>query len=76
MSAPLIAPSAYRHGLTKEQILHAFEFPIQSYDVDDGMVMLIGGDRSGQFLELGVVAAGDGGPVIVPAMRARKTKVR
>lgn len=71
MEDPVIAPSAYKHNITKDQMLHAYNLPIASHDVEDEMVMLIGGDSSGQLLEVGIVTASDGGPVIVHAMKAR-----
>lgn len=70
MLAPIIAESARKHGVTDDNILHAFDNPIRSEDLDDGFVMLIGSDRSGNLLEVGVVI-GDYGPVIVHAMPAR-----
>ncbi len=75
MLAPLIAESARKHGVADENILHAFDRPISSEDLDDGFVMLIGPDRAGNLLELGVVN-GDDGPVIVHAMPARPKYLR
>jgi len=51
----LIAPSAYRHGVEEQTILHAFNNPIRSEDLEEGLVMLIGPDRAGNLYELGVV---------------------
>lgn len=54
MEDPFIARSAYKHGLSDEQILHAFSLPMFPHDLGDGMVMLVGGDQSGRLLEVGV----------------------
>ena len=49
---------------------HAFDHPILSEDLDDGMTMIIGPDPAGNLYEVGVVDGTDG-PVIVHAMPAR-----
>jgi hypothetical protein len=67
---PLIAASALKHGVSAEDILHAYRNPIRAYDLDDGFTMLIGPASDGNLLETGVVSGTDG-PVIVHAMRAR-----
>lgn len=73
---PIIAESAYRHGVTDEDMLHAFNNPTGSFDLDEGFVMLVGGDTAGLPIEIGVVV-GDLGPVIVHAMRpARRRYLR
>ena len=70
MSRP--SPTArFKHGLTRDAILHAFRNPIRAYDVDDGLTMLIGTGPSTDLFEVGVVS-GSEGPVIVHAMRARQ----
>lgn len=71
-----MANSAYKHELTTEQILHAFELPVRSFDLDEGFVMLIGADPTGALLEVGVITADDGGPVIVHAQEARPKFLR
>ena len=75
MKEPLIAESAHKHGFQDHDILHAFENPILTEDLDDGFTMLVGPDQSGNFLEVGVVDSVDG-PVIVHAMTARKRYLR
>ena len=67
---PVIAPSARRHGVSDDTILHAFNNPIRAEDLEDGLTMLIGADHAGNLLEIGVVGS-DQGPVIVHAMAAR-----
>ena len=76
MEDPVIAPSAYRHGLTDAQIIHAFNVPMFSHDVGNGMVMFVGGDPTGRLIEVGVVTTDDGGPVVVHAMNARAKYLR
>ena len=56
-------------------IIHCFENPILVEDLDDDLVMLVGPDRTGRLLEVGVVV-GDDGPVIVHAMEARTKYLR
>jgi hypothetical protein len=74
-SEPIIAPSARKHGIDDEDILHAYANPVRFYDVDEGMVMVIGPDRSARLVEVGVVE-GDLAPVIVHATKARKKFLR
>ncbi|HEY2041415.1 MAG TPA: hypothetical protein VGH11_01975 [Jatrophihabitans sp.] len=69
---PIIRPPAYRHGLTAEQILHAFRNPIAAFDQKDEMTMLIGGDHTGALLEIDSTE----GPVIIHAMKARDKYLR
>ena len=52
-------------------MLHAYQNATDAWHVDEGLVMLVGPDRSGGLLEIGVVRAEDGTPVIVHAMKAR-----
>ena len=44
-------------------------------DLDDGFVMFVGADTTGNLLELGVIDTIDG-PIIVHAMPARPTFLR
>jgi hypothetical protein len=67
---PVIAPSARRHDVSDEAIVHAFSNPVRVEDLDEGLVMLVGPDHAGNLLEIGVVTSEDG-PVIVHAMPAR-----
>jgi hypothetical protein len=67
---PLIAPSARKHGVSDESIVHAFNNPIRVEDLEEGFVMFVGPDHAGNLVEIGVVSS-DEGPVIVHAMPAR-----
>jgi hypothetical protein len=71
MGAPVIAPSALRHRVSEEAIMHAFNNPIRVEDVDEGLTMLLGPDPAGNLYEIGVVSSEEG-PVIVHAMPARR----
>jgi hypothetical protein len=74
-SEPIIAPSARKHGVDDEDILHGYANPVRFYDVDEDMVMVIGPDRSAQMVEVGVVE-GDLAPVIVHVMKAQRKFLR
>ena len=56
-------------------IIHCFDNPILVEDLDDDLVVLVGPDRTGRLLEVGVVVGNDG-PVIVHAMKARAKYLR
>ena len=66
--------SARKHGIQDEDMLHAYRHPVRVFEVGD-LVMLIGGDRSGRLLEVGLTEA-EGIEFIVHAMPARSTFVR
>jgi hypothetical protein len=70
VDGPLIAPSARKHGVSEESIVHAFNNPIRVEDLEEGFVMFVGPDHAGNLVEIGVVDS-DEGPVIVHAMPAR-----
>ncbi len=66
-----IAPSARKHGVTDDDMVHAFRNHWKAYETDDpGVAMFIGPARSGEPLEVGVVVDDDG-VAIIHAMRAR-----
>lgn len=76
MSAePVIAPSARKHGVTDEDIRHAYANPIRVFEFDDGFVMLVGANAAAVLHEIGVVEATTR-PVVVHAMRAREKFLR
>ena len=66
---PVILASARKHGVTDNDMLHAYRNPIRIFDLDD-LVMLVGADENGRPLEVGV-ATGEGVEFIVHAMPAR-----
>jgi hypothetical protein len=71
---PSIGPSARRHGIADEDMLHAYR-NMTSYQVlEDSLVMVIGADRAGNLLEIGVESKR--GRRIVHAMKARRKHLR
>ena len=75
LQEPTVAPSALKHGLTKEDILHAYRNPVRVWDLGDGFTMMIGPNRAAIFLEVGSVE-GETAMVIVHAMPAREKFLR
>ncbi len=66
---PSVTPSAFKHGISEEDILHAYRNPIRLY-YQDHRVLLVGGDWDGNLLEIGF-EEGDERDVIIHAMPAR-----
>jgi hypothetical protein len=71
---PVILDSSRKHGIEGEDMLHAYRNPIRVFDLGDA-VMLIGADRSGRLLEIGVAEA-EGVVFVVHAMPARPKFLR
>ena len=74
VDAPLIAPSARKHGIHDHDMLHAYRNPTRVFDLDD-LTMLIGAATDGRLLEIGVTDA-EGIEFIVHAMTARTKFLR
>ena len=72
---PIIAESARKHGVSDEDILHAYRNPIRVFELDEGFTMVIGANHAAIVFEIGVVD-GIEAPVIVHAMRAREKFLR
>lgn len=72
---PIIAVSARKHGVTDEDMLHAYRNPIRLFELDEGLTMIIGPNRTAIVFEVGVVQ-GVTAPVIIHAMRAREKFLR
>ncbi len=66
---PVILASARKHGVTDEDMLHAYRNPIRIFEPDD-LTMIIGAAINGALLEVGVITA-EGIDFIVHAMSAR-----
>ncbi len=47
---PVIAPSAWKHGVQDDDMLHAYRNATDAWHLDDGRVMLVGPHRSGGLL--------------------------
>lgn len=75
MDDPIIAPSAFKHGVGEDEILHAYRNPIRVWDLGDGLTMMIGANAAAIILEIGYIQ-GDVAVVIVHAMRAREKFLR
>ena len=72
---PIIAVSARKHGVTDEDMLHAYRNPIRLFELDEGLTMIIGANSTAIVFEVGVVQ-GLTAPVIIHAMRAREKFLR
>lgn len=70
-ASPRIIRTARKHGVSDDDMLHAFRNPVRVFDVEEDLTMFIGPSFSGQMLEVGVVDSEEG-PVIIHAMVARK----
>jgi hypothetical protein len=70
----ILAPSALKHDLGEEEILHACRNPVRIWDLGDGFTMIVGPNAAAIFLEVGYIE-GDTA-VVVPAMRAREKFLR
>lgn len=66
---PVILESARKHGVSDDDMLHAYRNPIRFFDLED-LVMLIGPDRSAGLVEI-AVARSERIEFIVHAMAAR-----
>lgn len=71
----IIAPSATKHGVSEEDILHAYRNPIRVWDLGEGFTMMVGANMSAIILEIGYVH-GVEAVVIVHAMPAREKFLR
>jgi hypothetical protein len=71
---PTILASARKHGVADEDMMHAYHHPIRVFETRS-LVMLIGADRSGRLLEIGVASA-EGWDFVVHAMPARAKFLR
>lgn len=74
MLIPEILPTARKHGISDEDMLHALRNPIGSFDLDE-IMMAIGPSTSGQFLEVGFVST-NSHILIIHAMFARQKFLR
>ncbi len=75
MDGPLIAPSALKHGVSEDEIIHAYGNPVRIWDLGDGFTMIVGPTRATIFLDVGYVQ-GEHVHVVVHAMRAREKFLR
>ena len=43
---PIIAPSALKHGLGEDEIIHAYRNPVRVWDLGDGFTMIVGPNQA------------------------------
>ncbi len=67
---PFIAPSALKHGLSREDILHAYINPIRIFELDENLYMIIGANQAAIILEVGV-SINSNRQIIIHTMNAR-----
>ena len=72
---PIITGSARKHGVSDEDMLHAYANPIRVFDLVEGFTMIIGANHAAVIFEIGIVGEVTV-PVIVHAMRARDKFLR
>lgn len=61
---PVILDSARRHGIHDDDMLHAYRHPTRVFELDD-LTMIVGGDRAGRPLEVGLVTSEEGVEFVV-----------
>jgi len=75
-----VGPSALRHGVTEEEIIHAIEFALHEEHIDPESPyrrLRLGPDFAGNLLEVVTLANDDDGcHVVIHAMKARKQYAR
>ena len=71
---PRIVPHAFEHGIAEEDIMHAYRNPIRILRRDERL-LLVGGDRTGRLLQIGV-EQGEERDVILHAMPALRKNLR
>ena len=71
---PVILASARKHGITDEDMLHAFRNAILE-SANDDITMVIGPNRHGNLIEVGLIRTNDN-ILIIHAMQARKKYLR
>jgi len=67
---PFIAPSALKHGISREDILHAYRNPNRIFELDENLYMIIGANQAAIILEVGV-SINSNRQIIIHAMNAR-----
>ena len=64
--------SAFKHGITLDDIAHAVEYALVAAEDDDGKALYLGTDRAGNLLEVVSVVREDGTEIVIHAMRMRQ----
>ena len=68
-----IYASARRHGIADEDIEHAIEHALVAAEDEEGKLLYLGPDRSGNLLEIVSVIREDGSDLVIHAMPMRPT---
>jgi hypothetical protein len=67
-----IYESARKHGVSDDDILHAIDFALVAAEEDDGKVLYLGPDKSGNLLEVVTVRRDDATEIVIHAMKMRR----
>lgn len=73
---PIVAPSAYRHGIDAKDTLHAYRTAMYFVVGADDMDMAVGSARDGALLDVGFIRSSEGEIIILHSMPARKKFLR
>ena len=65
---PVILATARKHGVTDDDMLHAYRNPIRVFALDD-LLMLIGADTAGRPMEIGLATADESSSSSTPCRR-------
>jgi hypothetical protein len=68
--------SAFRHGVSEQDIRHALDNQFRVEDQEDGFEMVVGLDGRGRWLEVGVLTDDNTETIVVHAMPARPKYLR
>lgn len=68
-----IYQSARKHGVSDDDIEHAVDHALVAAEEDDGKVLYLGPDSTGNLLEIVTVARHDGTEIAIHAMKMRRT---
>jgi hypothetical protein len=66
-----IGEPARKHGVDDEDVRHAIRNMIRTVSESDDLIMVIGPDRRGKPLEIGILGPASDDPVVIHAMRLR-----
>lgn len=73
--SPEIASSAFRHGVTELEILHALRNPFRIAPISEELNMVIGDDGSRGLIEIGIITR-ENRVIVIHAMSARAKFLR
>ena len=66
-----IYESARKHGIADGDVVHAVEFALVAAEQEDGKVLYLGPDKSGNLLEVVSVLRDDSTEIVIHAMKMR-----